>query len=402
MMNLLLKRVRWHRGGEDAVCDVRIGKGKILEVGWDLAPLRRDRVLDLSDYMGLPGLINGHDHLEWNLFPSLGNPTYPNFYAWAREIYRPESPPIRDILRVPLKDRLWWGAYKNLISGVTTVVHHNPYHRKVFSRRFPVRVLRDYGWAHSIGHGKNIERAFARSRGKPFIIHGAEGVDSISAQEISHLDRIGVLSSNSVIVHGVALRAEDIRKMKHRGSSLVWCPTSNLRLYGQTAPIARLKGHIRVALGTDSTLSGPPTLLDEVQAAHATGQTTAEEIFEMVTVNAASIFGLKDGQGCLQKGAAADLLFLPDSGETAAERLISATPSEVALVLIQGEPRLAEPPLAEALELGQAECVVGGAPKWIYGNIGALKKRIVQAVGPENLSRNPNPLWSLLKTKENQ
>ena len=109
---------------------------------------------------------------------------------------------------------------------------------------------------------------------------------------------------------------------------------------------------------------------------------------------------MKDGRGSLQKGASADLLLLPERGESVAQRLISATPSELALVLVQGEPRLAEPLVAEALELGEPKCVVEGAPKWIYGDIGALKKRIVQTAGWENLSRCPNPLWSLLKTKE--
>ena len=45
--------------------------------------------VDLEDYLILPGLINAHDHLEFNLFPRLGNGPYPNYEEWANDIYRP-------------------------------------------------------------------------------------------------------------------------------------------------------------------------------------------------------------------------------------------------------------------------------------------------------------------------
>jgi len=40
-------------------------------------------ILDLTGFLILPGLINAHDHLEFNLFPSLGHGTYPNAKSWA-------------------------------------------------------------------------------------------------------------------------------------------------------------------------------------------------------------------------------------------------------------------------------------------------------------------------------
>ena len=41
--------------------------------------------LDLAGYLILPGLINCHDHLEFNLFPRLGRGPYDNASSWAAD-----------------------------------------------------------------------------------------------------------------------------------------------------------------------------------------------------------------------------------------------------------------------------------------------------------------------------
>src|SRR5262249_45323662 len=122
--------------------DLRVHQGRIAEI----APSIRGSALDLSGHLILPGLINAHDHLEFNLFPLLGRGGYRNATEWARDIYRPEESPVREQRRVPRRVRLYWGALKNLVSGVTTVCHHNPFEPRVFTSRFPVRVLREFGW----------------------------------------------------------------------------------------------------------------------------------------------------------------------------------------------------------------------------------------------------------------
>jgi cytosine/adenosine deaminase-related metal-dependent hydrolase len=395
-VNLLLKNIRWYSAGREHTSDLRLGKGCVVEAGRGLAPHRREHVIDGRGYMALPGLINAHEHLHFNLFPHLGAPPYPNFYAWGHAIYHPEQPPLSDLLRVHSTDRLWWGAYKNLISGVTTVVHHDPYVRRVFENGFPVKVLERYAWAHSLGHGGDVAGAFARRRGRPFILHAAEGVDDVASGEIDALERLGVLAPGTVLVHAMALTPQAVRLLAVRGVRVVWCPSSNLHLYGATAPVAQLRAAgVPVTLGTDSTLSGSPTLFDELRAAHATGLATPEELLAMVTITAATVFDLRDGRGTLEPGAPADLLLLRDAGMPAAQAVLDATPSALMLVLVDGQPRLASPEFAEHLSLAGPNACVGGTPRWLAGSFGPLRRRIARTAGTAALARHP--LWRLLR-----
>src|SRR5579859_1857247 len=177
--SMILRGARVALGPEEAApLDIEICSGRIQSLRKPAKPPKGAEVLDLEGRLILPGLINAHDHLEFNLYPRLGRRPYPNAGAWARDVYRPKQSPIAEHLRVPKNTRLLWGGLKNLLSGVTTVCHHNPRENPVFDRNFPVRVVSQFGWAHSLEFGRDVAQRFKLTPPDwPFILHLAEGTD---------------------------------------------------------------------------------------------------------------------------------------------------------------------------------------------------------------------------------
>ncbi|MDA0204998.1 MAG: hypothetical protein O3A53_01780 [Acidobacteria bacterium] len=68
-----------------------------------------------------------------------------------------------------------------------------------------------------------------------FLVHLAEGTDSTSLAELEKLKQLNLFDEWTVIVHGVPFPRSVFDEMAVVGADLVWSPTSNLALYGQTA-----------------------------------------------------------------------------------------------------------------------------------------------------------------------
>lgn len=321
--------------------DLTIEDGRIASTG------RQGSVsVELDGYLLLPGLINAHDHLEFNLFPRLGHGTYANFLEWAADIHRRNEVLIAQHRALDKARRLRWGGIKNLLSGVTTVVHHNPYEADVFSDDFPVRVVRRFGWAHSLALEPDIQRAFQQAPADaPFIIHLGEGTDSGCAAELDDLDRRAMLGPQTVIVHGVALGAGQRQLLNERGAALIWCPSSNLFTLCHTLSERELHECGRVALATDSALTGLGSLCDELRLAHGLG-ISAECLYGMVTTSAADVLRVHEGEGTLQTGAIADVIAVRDRGLPPAETLCAVSEEDIDLVVTAGSVRMISPDLA--------------------------------------------------------
>lgn len=288
-----------------------------------------------------PGLINAHDHLHRNHYPRLGSPPYPDAYAWGRDIHARFADAIAAARAVPRERALLHGALKNLLAGVTTVVHHDPW-EPAFDVDFPVHVPR-LRTVHSLGfdeEGVHAEAAALRrepaAARRPLAIHLAEGTNAAAADEVRTLDDMGLLDEQLLAVHAVGVDADGIARMRRAGCAVVWCPTSNLFLFGRTAP-AELLFACDVLIGSDSRLTADGTLLDELRAAHNLGLLDERRLRDAVGRTAARRIGLPEPG--LAPGARADIVLLR-------RPLPLATPADVALVIVGGRPRLAEPAFA--------------------------------------------------------
>ena len=336
------------------------------------------RTLDFSGHIRLPGLSNAHDHLEFNLFPKLGRGAYRNAADWARDIHHPECSPIREHLRVPKPVRLWWGALKNLLSGVTTVCHHNPYEPEVFGPDFPVRVVRRMAWAHSLAFDSALADRFrAAPRTWPFVVHCGEGIDAPARRELDTLDAEGALDSRTATVHAVGLTPAGIDLMRRRGASVIWCPSSNLGMLGRTVSRAVLRSGLPMALATDSALSAPVDLIDELAVARRF--LPAARLYQMVTSVPARILRLS------QRLLAQDWIAIRSAAQTPEGALFDG---RVALVVMAGRIRLISPELAAQLPVRERRRfqllhVENRSPVLVDADVAKLRRSAARYLGSD-------------------
>lgn len=355
------------------------------------------QVVELADHLVYPGLINAHDHLFGTWWPRVApNRPYRNVYEWLDDYHT--SPVLEERSQNPIEDVYALGIYRNLISGVTTVADHfKRLDQPQFFTGRPIDVLYEYGrtWTarKPTEWGDDIPTEYRRAveKGQPYMIHLAEGADSEVQQELDVLIRHQAVGRNTVVIHGIELRPQDMQLLARVGGSVCWCPTSNLYLYERTANVDALqRAGVNVTLGTDSTLTGSLNLLDEMRTARTTyRKQTGRDIdprwlIERVTTGAAYALMLDGGRGRLAEGCEADLLVLPERWADPYTNLIEAEPQDIALLLRGGAPLYGDEcyrPLFEQFTPDFSRVIVAGKPKLLVGDLSTLLQRISTRIG---------------------
>ncbi len=366
---------------------LRIKGGRITAI--DSLPQKGDRVIDGQGGLLIPGLINAHDHLELNTFKRLKyKDTYSHALQWIEDIEArfDSDPALIEPRRQPLPDRLLVGAFKNLLSGVTTVCHHNPLH-KPLRRGYPIRVVKDYGFSHSLFRGDDPQTGYRKTRPtQPWIIHLAEGIDAMAEGEFETLNQLGLVRENTVLVHGVGLTAEQRHTLLERGGRLIWCPGSNYFMFGQTADVQTLAQAGKLALGSDSRLSGEFDFLAELRVAGQSNQLSPQCLFQTVTTSAARILRLQHGgMGQIRVGGVADLVLVSAPTSDNFTWLTNLRRTQLELVMLAGKPLVSSTrmqPVFEATRTKSTPVLVDRQEKLLSEKLALrLKKSSVQEPG---------------------
>jgi cytosine/adenosine deaminase-related metal-dependent hydrolase len=354
----------------------------------DTAPGPAD--IDLSGFLILPGFVNAHDHLQFALFPRLGNPPYSNYIDWGEDIHAEFADLIAIHRTVPKEIRLWWGGIRNLLCGVTTVCHHDPLWSELRRKDFPVRVVGGYGWGHSLALGGDLRQAHADTpAGQPFLVHACEGVDETAREELWELDRLGVLDSRSVLVHGLALDDSGVSLMRERRASLIICPSSNKFLFQRLPDISLLSRIENVALGSDSPLTAEGDLLDEVRFAMSCSGISSTSAYRMVTTTPAAILCLGDAQGTIKESGLGDLIAIRDTGQDPADRLQTLSMNDIEFVMIGGRVQLATESILERLPFAAKQDLepisIDGFTRWLRVPVQTLLHGAEEVLGKGEL-----------------
>lgn len=343
-----------------------------------------------------PGLINGHDHLLGTYYPKVGHGPYQNWLPWDNDLK--SAPVYQERQQIENRDLYLLGGYRNLVSAVTNVSDHIPHFvNEAFLDILPTRVIREYALAHSIasfalawGDGVDVEYKKALKSGLPFITHIGEGFDPETAQDLKVLDRKGALGEHSVLVHGIAFTEDDIKLIRQKGASVVWCADSNMFMFNRTANVGKmLEAGVNVCIGTDSPMSGGLNLLYELKFDKAVykklynKELSSEQILRMVTVNPAKAFRLKK-TGQIKAGYVADCAVFANRGKTPYESVVKAELGDVLLVVINGKPAYGSREYAhlfDALKVKYQRIRLAGMDRIVVGDLVGLLRRISKAVG---------------------
>ncbi|HSM74818.1 MAG TPA: amidohydrolase [Desulfobacterales bacterium] len=348
---------------------VGIRSGRIAALGPEdpgVAPLRAETCIDARGGIIMPGLVNTHTHLPMTLFRGLADDL--PLETWLNDhIFPAERRHINPAT-------VGWGARlacaEMLLSGTTTCCDGyfledrvaaavadsgmravlgqgvidfaapgvpDPRDNIAAARDFLARwrsqtpLITPAVFCHSpytcSAETLRAAKALAAEHGALFQIHAAETRQECDASRarhgaspIAYLDRLGLLTPGTLLVHCVWADDRDIARIAAGGAAISHNPQSNMKLASGIAPVTDfLAAGITVGLGTDGCASNNDLdMLHEMDTAAKlhkvrSGDPTAcpaRTVVEMATIRGARAVGLGAVTGSLEIGKAADITVL--------------------------------------------------------------------------------------------
>jgi cytosine/adenosine deaminase-related metal-dependent hydrolase len=357
---------------EPAPVNISVSDDKILSIGKELSS--DSFRIHFTNALAVPGLINSHDHLDFNCFSPFGKKKYNNYTEWGNDIHRDYKEEIKEVLDIPQNLRVAWGMYKNLLAGITTVVNHGDF-LKIENPL--INVCQNTQNLHSVQFQNRWKWKLNNPllKHKSVVMHVGEGVDAQSADEIDELIKYNWLKRNLIGVHGVAMNSEQAGSFK----GLVWCPESNAVLLNRHADITELKKNTCLVFGTDSTLTGSWNIWEHLRLARSLRQAHDQELFRMVSSSPAILWNINTGE--LKAGKDADMLIV-ENRNASWNDFYNINPEDILMVVHGGKIRLFDSSISDQLKKflhgfhGYSSFYINGTEKMVEGNLPELIRSI--------------------------
>ncbi len=322
------------------------------------SPLLKENRSDLNckDLIAYPPFINSHDHLISNWYPKASeSQPYKNVNLWV--VGMKATPSFIERNKVWINDGSFdltlgtaplivkLGIFKNMFSGCAVVQDHIRKQKHEYYQGNPITILEDYTQCHSVSMGNwwggktAVEEWFDAHGKMPFVIHLAEGTDDSARTCFPKIARMNLLQPNTLLVHAIALNKTDLKRCADEGTSICWCPESNLFLIGETLDIYTcMELGINVVIGTDSPMSGSTNMLAELQFAHEHfPDIPMNEMFRMITTNAAKALFLPEGTATLSNDNQ-DILLINKYNDDPFDNLLELNIDDIQFFMHKGIP----------------------------------------------------------------
>jgi cytosine/adenosine deaminase-related metal-dependent hydrolase len=354
---------------------VVVSGDKIAFVGKaDEAAARYDaqRLMDCRDKVIIPGIVNAHihysHHLSKGLIPDdLGGSPWSNFIhskvsphiraeneVWAAQAlliellksgstsfleagsYHPFDTIRSDIQKIGIKGMMGRRSFDLVSLGHAALKEDADDILKIHEQlltQFEKQSLRIRPIVTIVGMGRFTDKLVLESKrmadrhGVPLKMHLANYFETLNETKertgyrpVEHLDKLGVLDTNVVLVHMLHVSQREVNILAKRGAKVVHCPSTALKLnYGMA--YARfpemLEAGVPVAIGSDA--SDCSNYHDMVRIMYLAAVLFkdirfdpelmgAERAIEMATINGAKAMGLEHEIGSLEAGKKADIV----------------------------------------------------------------------------------------------
>ena len=342
--------------------DIRIENDIIKQIEDNIESQANEKVIDASNKVVMPGLINTHAHITMSIFR--GTFEGCNLYTWLHEKIWPIE---AELTEDQVYDATMLSILEMISTGTTCVNDHYFFSKKIRQaleeskmRAVLTRVLMDSDGKEASEQRINEFIDLYETRDKnnnlitytvsphslytcsdallekskelaikynlPIHTHFLESIDEIEdIQKLHGEEASKVLKKyfdgiHLILAHCVKLNDEDIEILKTLDCGIAHNPISNFRLGCKIADTTKyLKNGINVALGTDGQGSGNNLDMFEAMKVAALSQggiyenekfINSRDVLKMATINGAKLLGLDKEIGSIEEGKKADLIIV--------------------------------------------------------------------------------------------